>query len=193
MVKNLFLFIFFLNLILVSQFVYSEDSQIIINKIIIEGNQRVTDDTVLSYSDISEGDVFTSQIGRRIIKDLYETGYFDDVSLNIEGNILTIKFKEKPIISIINIIDNKIVEDDDIFTALDNVGISRARPFDKNIFDKIEQELTRLYFDRGRYNAKISSKVTTLERNRVAIDLIIKEGDASRIRKINFIGNKNFS
>tara|TARA_B100000945_G_scaffold167819_1_gene134535 strand:- start:5811 stop:8192 length:2382 start_codon:yes stop_codon:yes gene_type:complete len=192
-VKNLFLFIFFLNLFLVSQFVYSEDSQIIINKIIIEGNQRVTDDTVLSYSDISEGDVFTSQIGRRIIKDLYETGYFDDVSLNIEGNILTIKFKEKPIISIINIIDNKIVEDDDIFTALDNVGISRARPFDKNIFDKIEQELTRLYFDRGRYNAKISSKVTTLERNRVAIDLIIKEGDASRIRKINFIGNKNFS
>ena len=193
MAKKFFLLTFFLNLFLVSQFVHSEDSQVTINKIIIEGNQRVTNDTVLSYADISEGDLFTNEVGQRILKNLYETGYFDDLSFKINGNTLIIKLKEKPIISIINIIDNKIVEDDDIFTALDNVGISRARPFDKNIFDKVEQELTRLYFDRGRYNAKISSKVTNLERNRVAIDLIVKEGDASRIRKITFIGNKNFS
>ena len=193
MAKKFFLLTFFLNLFLVSQFVHSEDSQVTINKIIIEGNQRVTNDTVLSYADISEGDLFTNEVGQRILKNLYGTGYFDDLSFKINGNTLIIKLKEKPIISIINIIDNKIVEDDDIFTALDNVGISRARPFDKNIFDKVEQELTRLYFDRGRYNAKISSKVTNLERNRVAIDLIVKEGDASRIRKITFIGNKNFS
>jgi len=192
-IKNFLLFVFFLNLFLASQFAYSDDSQVIINKIIIEGNQRVTDDTVLSYAGISEGDIFTNQIGQRIIKDLYETSYFDDISLRVDGNVLLIKFIEKPIISIINITDNKIIEDDDILSALDNVGISRARPFDKNIFDKVEQELTRLYFNRGRYNAKISSKVTKLERNRVAIDLIINEGDASRIRKINFIGNKNFS
>ena len=193
MAKKFFLLTFFLNLFLVSQFVHSEDSQVTINKIIIEGNQRVTNDTVLSYADISEGDLFTNEVGQRILKNLYGTGYFDDLSFKINGNTLIIQLKEKPIISIINIIDNKIVEDDDIFTALDNVGISRARPFDKNIFDKVEQELTRLYFDRGRYNAKISSKVTNLERNRVAIDLIVKEGDASRIRKITFIGNKNFS
>ena len=193
MVKKFFLLIFFLNLFLVSQTVHSEESQITINRIVIDGNQRVTNETALSYADISEGDIFTEKIGQTIIKNLYETGYFDDISLRIDGQTLIIKLEEKPIISIINITDNKIVEDDDIFTALDNVGISRARPFDKNIFDKVEQELTRLYFDRGRYNAKISSKVTNLERNRVAIELIINEGDASQIRKINFIGNKNFS
>ena len=193
MVKNFHLFLFFLNFFLASQFVHSQDTEIVINNILIEGNQRVTDDTVLSYADISEGEIFTNQIGQRMIKDLYDTGYFDDISFDVDGNVLTIKLKEKPIISIINIIDNKIVEDEDIFSALDDVGVSRARPFDKNIFDKIEQELTRLYYDRGRYNAKISSKVTNLERNRVAIDLIVNEGDASRIRKINFIGNKNFS
>ncbi len=193
MVKNFHLFLFFLNFFFASQFVHSQDTEIVINNILIEGNQRVTDDTVLSYADISEGEIFTNQIGQRMIKDLYDTGYFDDISFDVDGNVLTIKLKEKPIISIINIIDNKIVEDEDIFSALDDVGVSRARPFDKNIFDKIEQELTRLYYDRGRYNAKISSKVTNLERNRVAIDLIVNEGDASRIRKINFIGNKNFS
>ncbi len=193
MVKRFFLLLFVLNLSFFSQSIYSEENQVVINKIVIEGNQRVTDATVLSYSDISEGDIFTDQIGQRIIKDLYDTGYFDDISLRVDENTLVITFTEKPIISLINIIDNKIVEDDDIYSALDNVGISRARPFDKNIFDKVEQELTRLYYDRGRYNAKISSRVTSLERNRVGIDLIINEGDASRIKKINFIGNKNFS
>ena len=158
MVKNFFLLVFFLNLSLISQFVHSEDSQVVINKISIQGNQRVTDDTVLSYANISEGDSFTDQTGQRIIKDLYDTGYFDDISLSVDVDVLLIKLKEKPIISIINVVDNKIIEDEDIFTALDNVGISRARPFDKNIFDKVEQELTRLYFDRGRYNAKIRVK-----------------------------------
>ena len=193
MVKRFFLLLFILNLSFFSQSIHSEENQVVINDIVIEGNLRVTDATVLSYSDISEGDIFTDQVGQRIIKDLYDTGYFDDISLRVDGNTLVITFTEKPIISLINIIDNKIVEDDDIYSALDNVGISRARPFDKNIFDKVEQELTRLYYDRGRYNAKISSRVTSLERNRVGIDLIINEGDASRIKKINFIGNKNFS
>ena len=154
-VKRFFLLLFVLNLSFFSQSIYSEENQVVINKIVIEGNQRVTDATVLSYSDISEGDIFTDQIGQRIIKDLYDTGYFDDISLRVDENTLVITFTEKPIISLINIIDNKIVEDDDIYSALDNVGISRARPFDKNIFDKVEQELTRLYYDRGRYNAKI--------------------------------------
>ena len=124
MVKKFFLFIFFLNLFLVSQTVHSEESQITINRIVIEGNQRVTNETALSYADISEGDIFTEKIGQTIIKNLYETGYFDDISLRIDGQTLIIKLEEKPIISIINITDNKIVEDDDIFTALDNVGIN---------------------------------------------------------------------
>ena len=61
MAKKLFLLTFFLNLFLVSQFAHSEDSQVTISKIIIEGNQRVTNDTVLSYADISEGDLFTNE------------------------------------------------------------------------------------------------------------------------------------
>jgi len=178
---------------LFSGILFAQTDEEIINKINIEGNQRVTVDTVLTYAEISEGELFSTEIGKKIIKNLYDTGYFDDISISMTDGRLLIKVTEKPIISIINIIDNKIVEDEDIYNALDNVGISRARPFDKNIFDKVEQELTRLYFDRGRYNAKITSKVTQLERNRVGIDLIVNEGEASKIQKINFIGNKAFS
>ena len=85
------------------------------------------------------------------------------------------------------------MEDEDILQALDDVGISNTRPYDKNIFDKIEQELVRLYFDRGRYSAKITSKITELERNRVSIELIINEGEPSSIKEINIVGNKAFS
>ena len=94
MVKRFFLLLFVLNLSFFSQSIYSEENQVVINKIVIEGNQRVTDATVLSYSDISEGDIFTDQIGQRIIKDLYDTGYFDDISLRVDENTLVITFTE---------------------------------------------------------------------------------------------------
>ena len=175
---------------------YAEDEGIknpIISNIIIQGNNRVTDNTILSYSNVEQGDKFSPELVKQIIQDLYETKYFDDISVSLQFNDLIINVSEKPIISKIILTDNNIVEDEDILTALEDVGITNTRPYDKNIFDKIEQELVRLYFDRGRYNATISSKVTQLERNRVSIELVISEGDASSIKEINIIGNKVFS
>ncbi len=163
-----------------------------IANIIIKGNERVSDDTILTYANISKGDTITPVLIQDIIKRLYQTNYFDDISVIQNFNDLIITLVEKPIVSDIIISDNAIVEDDDILTALDDVGISRSQPFDKNIFDKIEQELVRLYFDRGRYNASISTEVTELERNRVSLELIIKEGDPSSIKEINIVGNTAF-
>ena len=176
--------------------VYAEDKNTensVISNIIIKGNNRVTDNTILSYSNVEEGDRFSPELVKKIIKDLYETKYFDDISVSLNFNDLIITVSEKPIISEIILTDNNIIDDEDILKALEDVNISNTMPYDKNIFDKIEQELIRLYFDRGRYNADISSKITKLERNRVSVELIIKEGDASSIKEINIIGNKNFS
>jgi len=171
----------------------TSSNEITVSNIIIQGNQRVSNNTILSYAEVNQGDVVNKNIIREVIKKLYDTGYFEDISVEMKFNDLIIKVTEKPIISDIKITDNSIIGEDDIFNALDNVGISRTRPYDKNVFDKIEQELVRLYFDRGRYNASIQTKLTKLERNRVAVELIINEGEPSRIKKINFIGNKNFS
>ena len=196
----MFLRIYSLLLIVLVSFtnvhVYAEDKNTensVISNIIIKGNNRVTDNTILSYSNVEEGDRFSPELVKKIIKDLYETKYFDDISVSLNFNDLIITVSEKPIISEIILTDNNIVEDEDILKALEDVNISNTMPYDKNIFDKIEQELIRLYFDRGRYNADISSKITKLERNRVSIELIIKEGDASAIKEINIIGNKSFS
>ena len=176
--------------------VYAEDEGMrnpIISNIIIQGNNRVTDNTILSYSNVEQGDRFSPELVKQIIKDLYETKYFDDISVSLNFNDLIITVNEKPIISKIILTDNNIIEDEDILKALEDVGITNTRPYDKNIFDKIEQELVRLYFDRGRYSASITSKVVKLERNRVSIELVINEGEASSIKEINIIANKAFS
>ena len=195
MLKKIFLILILIPSLLVTYASAEDDlpeDVSIISNIIIKGNQRVTNDTILTYANISKGDPITEELIQTVIRRLYQTKYFDDISVTQEFNDLIISISEKPIVSNIIITDNAIIEDEDIISALDDVGISRTQPYDKNIFDKIEQELVRLYFDRGRYNASISTTVNLLERNRVSLELKIKEGKPSTIKEINIVGNKAF-
>ena len=195
MLKKIFLILILIPSLLVTYASAEDDlpeEVSIISNIIIKGNQRVTNDTILTYANISKGDPITEELIQDVIRRLYQTNYFDDISVTQEFNDLIISISEKPIVSSIIITDNAIIEDEDIISALDDVGISRTQPYDKNIFDKIEQELVRLYFDRGRYNASISTTVNPLERNRVSLELKINEGEPSTIKEINIVGNKAF-
>ena len=110
------------------------NNEVTIANIIIKGNERVSNDTVLTYANISKGDVISPKLIQDIIKRLYQTNYFDDISVSQDFDDLIIILVEKPIVSDIIITDNAIIEDDDIITALDDVGISRTQPYDKNIF-----------------------------------------------------------
>ena len=193
-------FIFICNPILVAQEdtndpleSYTGDLPFAIQNIVIKGNERVSSDTILTYSEVKEGDTFSNELSGNIIKKLYATKFFDDIDVILDFNTLVIVVKEKPITSEITIEGNTIIDTEPILVALENVGISRTRPFDKNIFDKVEQELVRLYYDNGRYNAKIDSSVIKLARNRVSLALLIDEGEASKIQGITIIGNKNYS
>jgi len=196
MFKKSFILLLLFFSIAFNSFVFGEeatDEEILISNITIKGNNRVTNSTVLSYAEINIGDKFSPNLIKSIIKKLYATKFFDNITVVLEFNNLIITVAEKPIISDIKITDNESVEDEAILEALENVGVSRSRPYDKNIFDKVEQELVRLYIDRGRYNAQIVSKIDKLERNRVALELIITEGEPSKIKEINIIGNKTYS
>ena len=138
MIKKLIAFIIIFCSLLSFNIVNAEESnanEITISNILIQGNQRVSDDTILNYAEINQGDIVSKNIVKVIIKKLYDTGYFEDISVEIKFNDFIIKVSEKPIISDIQIRDNSILEDEDIFNALENVGISRTRPYDKNVFD----------------------------------------------------------
>ena len=100
---------------------------------------------------------------------------------------------ERPAIASIDIEVNKDIPTDQLTEQLNLIGFSQGRVFDRSMLDKVKQELERQYLARGKYNARIRSTVTPLERNRVAVKLEIAEGEVAAIHHLNIVGNHAFS
>ena len=88
---------------------------------------------------------------------------------------------------------NKEFDNDTIKKALKDIGIAEARIFDRSALDRAEQELKRQYITRGKYAATMQTTVTPQERNRVAINFTIDEGESTKIARINIVGAKAFT
>ncbi|MBA3582344.1 MAG: outer membrane protein assembly factor BamA [Gammaproteobacteria bacterium] len=164
----------------------------VIKDIELVGAQRVTLATVISYLPVKVGERLDDVETREILRALYKTGFFKDVSLAVRDNVLVISVVERSAIAEVNIDGNSKVKDEDITKAFDNVGLSRGQMFNEQILDAVQQELQRLYYSIGRYSVKMETTVTNLPRNRVKIDIKIREGLSAEIRQINIVGNKAF-
>jgi outer membrane protein insertion porin family len=158
----------------------------------IEGLQRISAGTVFNYLPIKVGDQVDAGNSASIIRTLFQTGFFKDVRLEREGEVLVIVVQERPAIATINITGNKDLDTDQLMAGLKDIGLAQGRVFKRAILDQVEQELNRQYFARGKYGVKITSTVSPLERNRVALDITISEGLTARIKRINIIGNQAF-
>ena len=163
-----------------------------IEDIRVEGLQRISAGTVFNYLPVKVGDSLAPGDTANIIRILYRTGFFKDVSLAQDNGVLVIQVQERPAIGAIEIEGNKDIETDALMQALKDIGLSEGRVFNRSVLDRIEQELRRQYFSRGKYAMELESKVTPLERNRVAIKIDISEGVTARIKQINIIGNSAF-
>lgn len=158
----------------------------------IDGLQRISSGTVFTYLPVKVNETFDDARSEQSIKALFRTGFFKDVELKREGNILVVEVVERPSIASIDITGNKDIETDALMGGLKNVGLAEGRVFNRSLMDKVAQELRRQYFSNGKYGVKIETSVTPLERNRVAIALKVSEGKVAKIREINLIGNKVF-
>ena len=83
-------------------------------------------------------------------------------------------------------------ETEALLDGLEQIGLAEGRVFDRSLLDKVEQELQRQYYSRGKYSVRIDTTVTPLERNRVGILIDISEGRVARIKQINIVGNHQF-
>jgi outer membrane protein insertion porin family len=92
----------------------------------------------------------------------------------------------------VDISGNKEFDTDTLKKALKEIKVAEALIFDRSALDRAEQEMKRQYLSRGRYAAKVTVTVTPQERNRVAINIAIEEGDASKIARINIVGEQAF-
>ena len=157
------------------------------------GLQRVSAGTVFNLLPLSVGDSVDSVSVRQLVRGLFASGYFDDVSMSRDGDILIVTVRERPSIESIEIDGNKAIKTESLMDALSGQGLREGEIFKQATLERVGLELERSYVAQGRYNAVIETEAEQLPRNRVAIEINIEEGDNSGIRHINVVGNTVFS
>ncbi|MCC7271271.1 MAG: outer membrane protein assembly factor BamA [Alphaproteobacteria bacterium] len=161
-----------------------------IQEVRIEGTQRIEPETVRSYLSVQPGQQFSSQAIDASLKALFATGLFADVTLRREGDALIVRVVENPIINRIAFEGNKRITTETLNTEV------QLRPRTVYTRTKIQADVKRildLYRRSGRFAATVEPKVIQREQNRVDLVFEIDEGALTGVRRINFVGNKQFS
>jgi outer membrane protein insertion porin family len=162
-------------------------------KIDIEGLQRITLDTVYSYLPIKQGQTVRPEQTAKILKALYNTGFFEHITLARRGAVLVINVVERPTIGQLKLSGNSVIPKDKLTTVMASVDIAEGRVYDRAVLDKIKQSLLNQYYQLGRFNAQVDVAVTPMARNRVRVNIEISEGVVAKVRRVNIIDNHVFS
>jgi outer membrane protein insertion porin family len=165
----------------------------VIKDIRVEGIQRTEPGTVFSYLPVKVGDTLNDERATAAVHALFATGFFKDVWLNVEQGVLVVVVKERPTVASVEVNGVKDFPKEQMRENLKIVGLAEGRILDKSILDKSVQELKRQYVARGKYAVEVKATVKDLERNRVAVSFDVEEGNASKIRRINIVGNHVYS
>jgi outer membrane protein insertion porin family len=165
----------------------------VVKDIRVEGVQRTEPGTVFGYLPVKVGDRMTDEKAAEAVKALFATGFFKDVRIEVDKDVLVVYLEERPAIATVDITGSKDIEKDALKKSIRDIGVVEARLFDRAQVERAEQEIKRQYLARGRYAVKVTTTVTPLERNRVGLSFAIEEGDVAKIASIRFVGNKAFS
>ena len=165
-----------------------------VSDIRIDGLQRIGAGTIFTYLNaVQRGETLDQARAANALRELYATGFFEDVRLDRQGSILVITVVERPAINKLTLVGNKDLKSEDLLKGLKDIGLSEGETFNRLNLDRVTQELNRQYNNRGKYSVEITPNVERLDRNRVNLTLNIKEGKAAKIRHINLIGNESYS
>ena len=165
----------------------------IVKDIRVEGIQRTEAGTVFSYLPVKVGEMLDDEHATAAIHALFATGFFKDVSLEVERGVLIVLVRERPAVASVEINGVKEFPKDQLRENLKAIGLAEGRIFDRSSLEKAVQELKRQYVARGKYGVTVKASVTELERNRVAVSFDVVEGEVSTIKQINIIGNHAYS
>lgn len=160
--------------------------------IIVDGYQRISPGIIYNLLPVGIGDEVTATTAAEVIRSLADSEYFDEIEVAREGNILVITVLERPSVAEITIEGNSVLETEDIIDNMATADIAEGQIFTRAALEAIQQGIQDVYSSRGRYGASVEVEIEELPRNRVAIRLDIDEGEESRIRNINIVGNNSF-
>lgn len=167
--------------------------EFLIADIIVDGYQRISPGIIYNLLPVGIGDTVGAGTSAQIIRELSESEYFDEIEVAREGNILVVTVLERPSVAEITIDGNSILETEAILENMATADIAEGQIFTRAALEVIRQGIQDVYSSRGRYGAAVEIEVEELPRNRVSIELNINEGEESRIRHINIVGNEAFS
>src|SRR3989441_11225304 len=159
----------------------------------VEGLQRTEPGTVFSYLPVKVGETMNEEKAQAALRALYATGFFKDVRLEMDNDILVVYVEERPAIAQIDFSGMKEFEPDTVRKVLRDIGMAEGRIFDRAMLDNTELEIKRQYLSRGLYAAEVQTTVTPLERSRVGISIAVTEGETANIRGINLVRAQTLS
>ncbi len=164
-----------------------------VSDIRVEGLQRVSAGTVFSAMPIRVGDVLNQADIQNATRELFKIGYFSDVAIKRDGDVLVLVIKERPAINNIELEGNKAIKTENLMDSLKDNNLSEGQIFQRATLEGITQALQREYVNQGRYGASVNIEIEDMPRNQVKVLVKIDEGSPSRIKQINIIGNSSYS
>lgn len=180
-------------LLLTSFAVHAQTPNFRISDIRVEGLQRVSAGTVFSALPVRVGDSVNQSDIQNATRELFKIGFFADVAIQRDGDVLVLVLKERPAINKIELEGNKAIKSENLMDSLKKNNLSEGQIFQRATLEGITQALQREYIAQGRYGATVKIEIEDLPRNQVKVKVKISEGSVARIKQINIVGNKVFS
>jgi outer membrane protein insertion porin family len=184
-------FLIFLLLLILSTPAFSRDYDI--QDIRVLGLQRMSASVVFSSMQIQANSTINDSQLQQVIRDLYDTGFFERVNVGLDGTTLIVTVQERPVISNIILEGNKVIETDSLLEALKSIGLAEGEVFKQAALNEVAKELNAQYSAQGRYSAEIETQTRRIQQNQIVVGIKVKEGKVAKIKHINVVGNENFS
>ena len=158
--------------------------------IVIKGNERIDEGTIMSYLDENGLKKNSSAALQKSLKNLYESDLFLEVKIYREANKIIVEIRENPIISDVKFVGNKKIEDEALQSE---VSLKKRAVYTKSKLQNDLKRISDIYLKSGRFLTKIEPKIIQKEQNRVEVIFDIFEGKKATISDIYFVGNLEFS
>ncbi len=162
----------------------------IVNNIEVKGNERISKETIIVFSDIKRGDDISNRQLNKSLKELYETNFFEDVNIVIENKKVTITVKEYPIIQ--QIVINGIKRNKTVDDIKKEILLKEKNSFKKSLIKKDLNTILNIFKQNGFYFVKVDVNVEKNKNNTVNVIYDVDRGKKATISQIKFIGNKKF-
>lgn len=164
-----------------------------ISDVRVDGLLQMPSSRAFELIGFEQGQSYDSEQVYSAVQSLFASGYFSDIKVYEENDVLIFKFVERPSIGELTIEGNDLVPTEDLNRGLKLSGLEEGEIYKPETLNQIEQELQRQYYALGRYSAKVDIDVSDMPRNRVSIAINIQEGATAKIVHINLVGNHYFT